>query len=759
MKYCSATLLLLSIVFVFPCEAQVPSGSTDGYTVPDAYADFLDPGSTDGWWLFMDQAPVDAEHIFNMHPQLFALTEADEMRRWNTRIDKAGNRHLRFTQYHHGIRVEGIELSVHERNGSVSLVNGQVATNLPAEILPAVSPEQAIQYALQTVPAAVYLWEDPVAEGHYRLRKRDETATLYPQPELLFVKTKRQPMNDYRLAWRMVIAAKEPVRTEAVYVDAISGEVLRTQDLVFACGGVNYWEDFETTFNGEQFLEVSDESCYDGYVSEASYDDCVLTNSEEYSRDAATGDPYCFSGILLPWNNGMQMGFTSLYAVDQVMDAFKISFDHEGFSGTGDVVDVYNEVVFYDQNNQPYTTSASFNSFLDNINLGRGSSYFNSQDDFNTIDIVGHEFTHGIINDAHPDALDMEGEAGAVNEALCDLFGEFSNLSGLVDWKLGAEKSDGAVRHYDNPKLYGYPDTYFGDYWYTGSSDDGGIHTNCTVLDYCFYLMAEGGSGTNDLGESYAVTPLEGGKWDVYDIAWQAMMHYIDGDDDFVTTRNCFIQSAIDLYGSCSPRVITVGEAFKAVGIAHYAQTALGSICGTYSFPVTQVVEGIIAVSNATVLNASYAAPCNTTINTGANVTVKGSEYINLLPGFTAKSGSVFTGYINTCSISKYNPSDLRLMTAQQEAENETDAPDIMRLYPNPASSETLVTFSSGNMPFTLLITDLSGRVLQEISGAATMDATVTQVRINTEALPDGCYGCVLKSGKEVKMQKLMVLH
>lgn len=760
MKYLFHALLIVVIAMQGEAPAQSFQPAQHEYVIPKVYAEYLDPSSSEGWWLFRDRAPFDAEQILHLQPLLFGLTGDDAMRWWNTRMDKAGNRHLRYTQYHKGIRVEGIELTVHERNGSVSLVNGKVATHLPLTALPAITQEQAVQSALQAVPAAVYLWEDPVAEGRFRLRQKSETATLYPQPELLFVKTKTRQQPEYRLAWRMVIAAKLPNRTEAVYVDAVNGEVLRTQNLAFHCGTVNYWPDFATTFNGDQFLEVSDESCFDGYVSEASYDDCVLTNSAEYSLDAATGDPYCFHSILLPWNNGMQMGFTSLYAVDQVMDAFSISFDHEGFSGTGDVVDVYNEVVFYDQNNQPYTTSASFNSFLDNINLGRGATYNNVLDDYNTIDIVGHEFTHGIINDAHFDALDLEGEAGGVNEALCDLFGEFSNLSGLVDWKLGAEKSDGAIRHYDNPKAYGDPDTYLGDYWYSGSGDFGGIHTNCTVLDHCFYLMAEGGTGINDLGEPYSVTALQGGKWDVYDIAWQAMMNYIDGDDDFVTTRNCFIQAAIDLFGSCSASVITVGDAFKAVGITHYSSEAFGSICGSYASPIPQVVEGIMAVSNATVFNAAYLTPCNTTINAGANVTVKGSDYINLVPGFTAKSGSVFTGYINSCSVSKYNPADLRwTMPDQPEQQAAEEVKKIISLFPNPASSEALITFSTGNKPYTLLITDLAGKVLQEISGQETADSKVTQLRLDISMLPDGCYSCILKCDDRLNMEKLMVLH
>jgi hypothetical protein len=141
----------------------------------------------------------------------------------------------------------------------------------------------------------------------------------------------------------------------------------------------------KTTFSGEQYIEVSDESCYDGYVSEASYDDCVLTNSAEYSFDAETGDRtvimrYCFHGTTAcRWDSARCMPST------RAMDAFKIGYEHEGYSGTGDVVDVYNEAIFYDDNNQPFTNGASFNSFTDDMFLGRGTATANIFDDFNTV--------------------------------------------------------------------------------------------------------------------------------------------------------------------------------------------------------------------------------------------------------------------------------------------------------------------------------------------------------------------------------------
>ena len=60
-------------------------------------------------------------------------------------------------------------------------------------------------------------------------------------------------------------------------------------------------------------------------------------------------------------------------------------------------------------------------------------------------------------------------------------------------------------RSMSNPKIYLQPNTYKGDYW--GETDNpskkndwGHVHINSGVMNYWFYLLSEGGTGTNDNG-------------------------------------------------------------------------------------------------------------------------------------------------------------------------------------------------------------------------------------------------------------------
>ncbi len=117
-----------------------------------------------------------------------------------------------------------------------------------------------------------------------------------------------------------------------------------------------------------------------------------------------------------------------------------------------------------------------------------------------------------------------------------------------------------------NPNAYGDPDTYFGDFWasLTGG-DSGGVHTNSGVQNFWYYLLQAGGSGTNDNSDVYTVV---GQGWDVASsVAFRNLTVYLVPGSQFIDGRFYAIQSAIDLYGACSPEVESVTNAWYAVGV------------------------------------------------------------------------------------------------------------------------------------------------------------------------------------------------
>jgi PKD repeat protein len=168
------------------------------------------------------------------------------------------------------------------------------------------------------------------------------------------------------------------------------------------------------------------------------------------------------------------------------------------------------------------------------------------------------------------------GESGALNEAFSDIFGtaiEHYAMPATANWTTG-EDIGRVLRSMSDPNAYGYPATYHGLYWYNGADDNGGVHINSSVLNYWFYLLSEGGEGTNDFGNHYSVTPVGIAKAEA--IAFRMLTLYLSPSSDYTDAYYAAIEAATDLYGNCSPEVQSTGNAFYATGVASIPYTGEG---------------------------------------------------------------------------------------------------------------------------------------------------------------------------------------
>ncbi len=188
-----------------------------------------------------------------------------------------------------------------------------------------------------------------------------------------------------------------------------------------------------------------------------------------------------------------------------------------------------------------------------------------SQGPLTTLDIAGHEFTHGLIQKTAN--LNYSGEPGTINEAIADMFGAaleyYSNPSNF-NWYMG-ECSGQAIRSLQDPGLFQQPDTYLGTNWYYGTGDNGGVHINSGFLNYWFYLLASGGTGVNDHGWNYQVTGI--GMDKSIAIVYHTLTSYCTPSTGFSAFMNYTLQATIDLYGSCSAEYLNVIACWKAAGL------------------------------------------------------------------------------------------------------------------------------------------------------------------------------------------------
>ena len=207
------------------------------------------------------------------------------------------------------------------------------------------------------------------------------------------------------------------------------------------------------------------------------------------------------------------------------------------------------------------------------------------------LDVEGHEYSHMVIyyrhniNPQNPieNGLNYQGESGALNESFADIFGtcvEFYTKPSTANWTIGEDvklPNGTFLRSMSNPNLGALPqpDTYNGQYWSnpncrtpSNSNDRCGVHINSGVQNFWFYLLSQGGSGTNDIGNSYNVTGIGINK--ARQIAYKNLTTKLPSyNSTYMDSYFGSLLSAQELYGPNSQEYNSVRQAWYAVGIGN----------------------------------------------------------------------------------------------------------------------------------------------------------------------------------------------
>lgn len=258
------------------------------------------------------------------------------------------------------------------------------------------------------------------------------------------------------------------------------------------------------------------------------------------------------------------------WGMEVCYDFYLNELSRKSFDGNGGVIKNYInprelQSQYGNSPNNAFAISSPYNIMA--YGLGDGQSMY----PLVSLDVEGHEFTHLVIDNNGNGGLEYSGESGALNESFADIFGACMEFYSGVDpdWYIGEDimVSDPYLRSMSNPNGGDQPDTYEGDYWVNPSSsqDYGGVHTNSGVQNFWFYLLSEGGSGTNDLGNPYSVTKI--GLNDARDIAYRNLTTYLTSKATMLDAYYGSLQAAEDLYGNPSTQFTAVLEAWYAVGI------------------------------------------------------------------------------------------------------------------------------------------------------------------------------------------------
>ncbi len=464
-------------------------------------------------------------------------------------IDSQGYAHTKFQQRIGTVPVwEGEVIVHHKPDGELFALTDSLRPIDPIDTFPTLKQSDAVKIAKKIYAGSRHLTEPPVAD-----------LWIYHGGEAS------------RLAFRVSmkrIDGTHETTMPVIFIDAHTGEKLLQYDNFQTGTGSSLYSGnvvIGTTRNGSTFfMENLTRANNRPKHGTFNYNNTTTT----MSRVSDTDDI---------WDTTInRAAVDAQYGAESTLDYFRFVHGRNGINGTGGpgyttAIDgtspLITSAVHYSTNYNNAGWNGSFMLYGD----GDGSTF----GPLVTIDIAGHELTHGVTE--FTANLTYLNESGALNESMSDVFGTMVNRYAKPtswNWQIGEEcytpanGTGDALRFLNTPHSAansGFtadddPDHY--NERYTGSSDNGGVHINSGIANNAFYLLAQG--GTHHLS---GVTVTGIGPDKAEQIWFKALSAYMTASTNFAGARTASISAATQLFGSTSPENIAVQKAWCAVGV------------------------------------------------------------------------------------------------------------------------------------------------------------------------------------------------
>ncbi len=536
-----------------------------------------------------------------------------------TEDDRLGFIHYRYYQTYSNIPVEKTMLKVHTQNGFLKNISGTIVTDFDATMdkrnHASVSAAQSVSIAIRHVAAKKYAWQDAGMEQRIKEQFKNAKATFYPTAQLVWYNP-GESLNprELTLCYKVDVYALQPLSRANYFIDAQTGKVTGKEDEIYfsdATGTAN------TAWSGTQTIH-SDFTGTQYRLRDLTKGNGVITVHGESGK---RGQDYTSTSANWSLTSFDQAAMDAHYGVEQTYSYYKVNFGRNSYDDNGTTLYSYvNDPTYID------------NAFWDGSAMNFNKRSTGEPGGVTGIDVTGHELTHGVTQESC--ALEYSYESGAINESLSDIMGksvQFWAKPTDVNWLLSNDMN-WIIRDMSNPNTEFQPDTYKGTYWYTGFFDNGGVHTNSGVGNFMFYLLVNGGSGTNDNGDAYTVSAIGLTKTD--QIIYRSQTVYLTSTSKYADWRNACILGAADLYGAASTEVAAVKDAFYAVGIG----TSSAGCDAPFGLSVTNTTHTSATVSWApsigvTGYNMQWKLTTSTAWRTVSNITATSYKLTGLLPG------------------------------------------------------------------------------------------------------------------------------
>ena len=246
------------------------------------------------------------------------------------------------------------------------------------------------------------------------------------------------------------------------------------------------------------------------------------------------------------------------YGAQMTYDFYKDILGRDSIDGKGEQLKSY-----------VHTDKNLVNAFWDGEKMSYGDGDGKDAGPLTTLDIAGHEITHGLTE--RTAGLVYSGESGGLNESFSDIMGagvewyaSQKNKAVEFDWKVGedawtpANGTGDALRYMDDPKKDGYSIDNYKDY-----PKQTEVHGSSGIANNAFYLLVQGGTNRTSGQKVDGGIGMEAGL----KIYGRALEHYMTPRTNFSQARQATLNAAKDLFGADSKEYKKVAETWTAVGV------------------------------------------------------------------------------------------------------------------------------------------------------------------------------------------------
>lgn len=455
--------------------------------------------------------PTDRSYAFlERHSDVYALDKPQEELEVVDVESGETLTHVHLQQKQGDIPVYGGNLVMHLDGDHVVATNGRYLAEVP-DLEAEVEAESAINAARKSSGV------EDAAEAKPTL--------TYFDADLLMTPEEREASKldgETHLAWQVDVEgadAEGRAVARRSFVDALSGEVLFAFDLIHTHAATKRMRIFSAGGTGG---DAPPRQC-------------------NYSRAVQWFDQ---NGVLANMTPDAE-GTAASRSLHTVFDYFFDTFHRHSFNGNDGLTVLMLDVV---ENWLPSQNAAYWPAC--NLIL------FNN--DMSTLDVLAHEFAHGVTQFAVNGGLTYAFQSGALNESVSDTFAvlidsaNWTVAEGSASTQFRDYRDPTASRQFDPPR--GQPDEMPAEV-FAANIDNGGVHQNSGIPNKAGYLLMAGGLHNNRY-----VAPL--GRAKTAQLWFEVLDNWLTSSSAFADFRNSMV-AASSMWAAAGTNGFTAADACR----------------------------------------------------------------------------------------------------------------------------------------------------------------------------------------------------